>query len=477
MKVPFSSFLDSQIQALKDLLAQLEKEYRYVSILSSDSKGLNVSVRKRATQITTDTLASERGIVIRVLIGNQYAEYAFNNDDLKDVPSLFQKIKASFQAQTHLLKELQIEAYPTGILPDEPCQLFVEKETGELLENVDTKKMVEELESIGKKLVKDHDEIIEYIISDRSTHVSKVFLSKNRDLRQSYQYSEAYLVSVVQKDGRIEQAMQSTSGLKGPEIIGELEAFIPTVQQVGQDLLNAERIVPGEYDVITSPEITGLIAHEAFGHGVEMDMFVKDRAIGKEYLGKRVGSDLVSMHEGALIAENVTSFAFDDEGTLAQDTLEINHGILETGICDALSAVRLGISPTGNGKRENFEHKAYTRMTNTLFDSGTDSLEDMIASIEHGYLLEEMSSGMEDPKHWGIQCMVGLGREIKDGKLTGKVVAPLILTGYVPDVLGNISMASPDRMIFGAGACGKGYKEFVKVTDGGPFLKTKVRLG
>ena len=101
----------------------------------------------------------------------------------------------------------------------------------------------------------------------------------------------------------------------------------------------------------------------------------------------------------------------------------------------------------------------------------------MIASIEHGYLLESVQSGMEDPKHWGIQCMVGLGREIKDGKLTGKVVSPVTLTGYVPDLLKSISMVSGKEELFGSGMCGKGHKEWVKVSDGGPYLKCKVRLG
>ena len=51
------------------------------------------------------------------------------------------------------------------------------------------------------------------------------------------------------------------------------------------------------------------------------------------------------------------------------------------------------------------------------------------------------------------------------------------MTGYVPDLLGNISMCSTDRMVFGSGGCGKGHKEWVKVADGGPYLKTKGRLG
>ena len=201
------------------------------------------------------------------------------------------------------------------------------------------------------------------------------------------------------------------------------------------------------------------------------------RALGAEYIGRRVGSDLVTMHEGALCADSVTAYAFDDEGTKAGDVTEIDRGILKTGICDALSALRLGCEPTGNGKRENFEHKVYTRMTNTLFDSGEDTLEDMIASIDRGYLLKGMNSGMEDPKHWGIQCIVEKGYEIIDGKLTGKVVAPVVLTGYVPDLLGSVSMVSGGREVFGNGACGKGHKEWVKVADGGPYLKAKARLG
>ena len=116
-------------------------------------------------------------------------------------------------------------------------------------------------------------------------------------------------------------------------------------------------------------------------------------------------------------------------------------------------------------------------MTNTLFEGGNNTLDEMIASIEYGYLLKGMRNGMEDPKHWGIQCIVARGREIKDGKFTGKIVAPVILSGYVPDLLKSISMVSNDFELFGSGACGKGHKEWVKVSDGGPYLKCKVRLG
>ena len=70
-----------------------------------------------------------------------------------------------------------------------------------------------------------------------------------------------------------------------------------------------------------------------------------------------------------------------------------------------------------------------------------------------------------------------MAREIKDGKLTGKIFSPIVLTGYVPDLLKSVSMMGRDMKLSGSGFCGKGYKEWVKVSDGGPYMKAKIRLG
>ena len=477
MKAKFSTYLNEISPTLKDLLGLLEKDYDYISILSTDSKGLSVAISKFQKAISNKTLGVERGSVIRVYKDGLYSEYAFNNEDLNDLNALYEKIKDTLDKQLLILKKTNTKIYETPKLDDEELELLYESECEYLPEEADNKQLVEDFIKISEKALSRNDKMIDCMVSGQSTHVNKLFITKNRYLRQSYVYSEATIAMIFNVDGENKFSYEGISGLKGPEIFKELEDKIDTCLNSGEELMIAERIEPGEYEIITSPEVSGLIAHEAFGHGVEMDMFVKGRALGAEYIGKRVGSDLVTMHEGALCAKDVTSYAFDDEGVLAGDVIEIEKGILKTGICDALAAARLNIKPTGNGKRQNYEHKAYTRMTNTIFDSGDDNLEDMIKSIKFGYLLEGMQSGMEDPKHWGIQCILQRGKEIKDGKLTGKVVAPIIMTGYVPDLLGNITMASKDRGVYGTGACGKGHKEWVKVSDGGPYLKTIARLG
>ena len=239
----------------------------------------------------------------------------------------------------------------------------------------------------------------------------------------------------------------------------------------------AKPITPGVYDVITDPSITGLIAHEAFGHGVEMDQFVKDRALAKQYVGKYVASPICNMRDGAASTLSAASYFFDDDGVLAGDTQIIKDGILVTGISDLASAAQLGTAPTGNGRRESSRRKAYSRMTNTFFEPGKDKLSDMIASIDHGYMLFDTNNGMEDPKNWAIQCVAQYGIEIVDGKLTDNYVSPVVMSGYVPDLLQSISMISDDFKVTGAGMCGKGYKEWVRVSDGGPALKVRVKLG
>lgn len=473
MQVKMSEYLIEIKPKIKELITLLDNEFEYVSVLCTDVSGTSYRVGQRQTNVG-DYGFGERGFVVRVYENGSYCEYSFN--ECEDVKACAKTIASVLKDELRALEKLGVSKMESPLIHEEEITKSMVNEIEVNPEEMSAEDILAHLKKISDAGAK-HEEVIEFQAAMQFAHVNKMFLSDKKDLMQSYAYAEGMAAAIGTNGEKTEVAYESFSGLKGAEILDEMDNKVEKIIQDLNDKLNAEAVVPGMYDVITTPEVTGLIAHEAFGHGVEMDMFVKERALAKDYIGKQVASDITSMRDGALSASQVSSYLFDDEGTLGSDTTIIDHGTLVTGISDVLSAMRLNTKPTGNGKRESFERKAYTRMTNTLFTTGTDSLEDMIASIEHGYLLEGMDSGMEDPKHWGIQCVVAMGREIKDGKLTGKVVAPVTLTGYVPDLLKSISMISNDFEMFGSGACGKGHKEWVKVSDGGPYLKCKVRLG
>ena len=473
MQVKMSNYLKEIKPKIRELLALLDKEFEYVSILCTDVCGTSYGVGQRQTNVR-DYGFNERGFVVRVYENGSYCEYSFNR--LDDPEKLAYKITTVLKDELKALEKLGISKMESVLIHEEEITRSMTNEIETDPEEMSAQDILAHLKRVSDAGAK-HEGIIEFQAAMQFAHVNKMFLSAKKDLMQSYAYAEGMAAAIGSGNNKTEMAYESFSGLKGAEILDEMDASVEKIVSNLKDKLNAESVVPGMYDVITSPEVTGLIAHEAFGHGVEMDMFVKERALAKDYIGKQVASEITCMKDGALSASQVSSYLFDDEGTLGSDTTIIDHGTLVTGISDVLSAMRLNTVPTGNGKRESFERKAYTRMTNTLFTSGTATLEEMIASIDEGYLLEGMDSGMEDPKHWGIQCIVALGREIKNGKLTGKTIAPVTLTGYVPDLLKSISMVSNDFELFGSGACGKGHKEWVKVSDGGPYLKCKVRLG
>jgi len=366
-------------------------------------------------------------------------------------------------------------AYPK---PEEKQLTQSFQDSAELLpEDAPPGEVITKLSKLNKSLRDFSALVVEAHVVLRYAQVSKIFLSSKRDLEQSYVWSEAYLVPTTRRDGVTRTLYKSFSGMKGLEILSEMESEVEPTAKAACKLLDAKPIPPGEYEIICSPDAVGIIAHEAFGHGVELDMFTKNRAKAQEYMGKTVASPLVEMRDGATAARQVSSYLFDDEGNLGTDTAIIEDGILKSGISDALSAALLGQPATGNGKRQAYSHKAYARMTNTFLAPGTDKLEDMIASIKHGYIIEDAEGGMEDPKDWGIQVSFTYAKEIVDGKVTDNWVAPVVMTGYVPDVLSAITMVSDDFRLYGNGACGKGYKEEAKVSCGGPYIKTRARLG
>ena len=487
----FSSYLDSRHELCRELVRRLGSRYVYASILGKHVTGRRFVVSTATTTIT-ETNEKQSGFVVKVNDGEKYSEYSFTDITAESLDSIEQDILRELALSEHIASQ-HVDA---EIMADEPLvQDFTRPMSGKALS---VQEIVAKLTELRDQVHAASEKVIQSIMMLENYETSSMFISKNRDLTQNYSWNSMYGVAVAREGSTIQEAMASAAANSTEETLKIMAGKTEGLAKLAEELLGAELIEPGVYDIITAPSITGLIAHEAFGHGVEMDMFVKKRARARHYVNKPVASELVNMHDGAAVrvpaelsretsgeAESSADFMndpcvgyfFDDDGVLSHDTQIIKDGILISGISDAVSAAELGTVPTGNGRRQDPSRKAYTRMTNTYFAPGKDKLEDMIKSVEHGYMLFDTNNGMEDPKNWNIQCVACYGREIKNGKFTGKLVAPVVMSGYVPDLLMSISMVSDEWQIIGAGHCGKGYKEWVAVSDGGPYLKARCKLG
>lgn len=474
MKSKLSTFLNETKPIVEELVTDLKRNYSYVSVLGTDTIGNQYSMSRRNSSVN-DSQWAERGFVLRVFNGVNYSEYSFNR--INDIELIKTRIDEIAKKDIAAFQEsgIQLDSYPLieekEILQEFHSEFEIDPFT------ISSEEKLSKMSDIMHKGLKKSEFLVDFRVNFEEVLISKIFISSKKNLSQSILYSTLSVVAIGRKDGKIKYDFKSNSGLIGYEIFNNIDSQVDIVADSVISLFDSENVIPGTYDIICDPSVSGLIAHEAFGHGVEMDMFVKNRAKGAEYIGKQIASEKVNMRDGALSANHVGTYLFDDEGTLGTDTLIIENSILKSGISDLLSALKLGTTPTGNGKRESFERKAYARMTNTFFEGGTDTLEDMISSIKKGYLLEGYFSGMEDPKNWGIQCVIAKGREIIDGKFSGKIVSPVLLTGYVPDLLQSISMVGSGIELSGSGACGKGYKEWVKTSTGGTYMKAVGRLG
>lgn len=306
----------------------------------------------------------------------------------------------------------------------------------------------------------------------------EMFVSAKKRMRQ--QISRVVRGIYVLVPGRDDHSVLARAGRDAQGGFEQASIRASTWNQLkeGLELLpQAEPLAGGEYDVIIDGEWAGMLAHEALGHGAEADLMTKNRSRALHYLGKPVGSSLVNMRESARETGRSGSFFFDHEGTLATSTPVIKDGVLKQPMTHRASAAALKVPASSNGRRQSPLHKTYTRMTNTDFLPGTASFEELVKAVDYGFYLQKPLGGMEDPKGWGIQCRGSLAREIKDGAFTGRCFGPVCVTGDLPELLSSVRMVSKDFESDGMGYCGKGFKEFVKVTFGGPAMLLRARLG
>ncbi|MBQ3895113.1 MAG: TldD/PmbA family protein, partial [Clostridia bacterium] len=358
--MPFSEYLDSMRDDCRGLVAELGRYFDYVSILGTDVRATVYRADRKLSMVREG--AGECGFVIKMHSGRSFYEYSCDSIE-GDKKALAAKIAGSVKIAGELT-ERQIK---TREVADTPMKKDFSREN-DFADYTDSF-LLGVCKRISDDLAAKDEKVLNAIGMIQPFTVSKLFVTKNRELAQYYGWVNSYAI-VIYNDGKMVQARRIDGAGSISEAVGKTIDSLDKVIDLARHLTKATPIKPGVYDVITDSSITGLIAHEAFGHGVEMDQFVKERALAKKYVGKPVASNLTNMRDGAAAAVSAASYFFDDDGVLAHDTQIIKDGILVAGLSDLASATQLGTEPTGNGRRDNYTRKAYSRMTNTFFSPG-----------------------------------------------------------------------------------------------------------
>ncbi len=485
---------------LAELVADLERRAPYAAALFTSTSGIRASIDNREQSVNPQD--PSQGVVFTLFTGEHVEEWAtsdLNPDHLvRGVRSWASSIPiVSYQPahgsgaqrlQRHALDAATWEVSTSGHDGRQALSGDFNRRRGATsLQTVSTPcqippaslslpEKLERLSDLQNHARAFHTHIVNAELSYSDQQEIKLFIGGGCQMQQEIIRTLLFLTITVSDGQNMQQNWLAHAGTGGLELMRVSEDELAETCEIALRLLSAEKIEPGVYDVVTDPTISGTIAHECFGHGVELDLFPKGRARSATYFNQRVAAPGVDMYDDPTVPGAYGTYFFDDEGQIAAPTQILRDGILVAPLSDLLSAALTGRSRTANGRRENYARKSYARMSNTFFGPGTTAPADLLSSLEHGIYLRQASSGMEDPLGWGVQVTAHYGEEIINGQRTGRLFAPVGITGYVPDLLQSISGIGSDFALDG-GWCGKGHKEWVPISSGGPHLRMKARLG
>jgi TldD protein len=233
----------------------------------------------------------------------------------------------------------------------------------------------------------------------------------------------------------------------------------------------------GELPVVLASGSSGILLHEAIGHGMEADFARKKITIYSDKIGKPIAPKFVTIVDDGTNPNMRGSINVDDEGTEGKRTVLVEHGILRTFLHDRISARHFKIEPTGNGRRQSFRHMPLPRMRNTYMLAGPHDREEIIKSVKKGIYAEHFTNGEVLIGAGDFSFYVKNGFLIEDGKLT-RPIKDINLIGNGPEVLEKVTMVGKDfKLDEGGWTCGK-RGQGVPVGLGLPTLKVgKITIG
>jgi len=281
-----------------------------------------------------------------------------------------------------------------------------------------------------------------------------------------------YVSCLAEQGGRREQGGYNVAGRAGFEFYSDDRVARVVREAVARTTILFEAASPpaGEMPVVLAAGSSGILLHEAIGHGMEADFNRKNVSIYADKIGKPVARPFVNIvddatNEGARGAINV-----DDEGNDAGTTHLVVNGVLATYLHDSISARHYGVAPTGNGRRQGYQFAPMPRMRATYMLPGPHKKEEIIASVKRGIYCENFTNGQVHIGAGDFTFYVKNGRMIEDGKLT-RPIKDVNIIGNGPKVLEKIDMVSDDLQIDEGGwTCGKDGQS-IPVSQGLPTVR------
>jgi len=234
-------------------------------------------------------------------------------------------------------------------------------------------------------------------------------------------------------------------------------------------LFEARRPPAGQMPVVLAAGASGILLHEAVGHGMEADFNRKGTSIYSKMMGEKVAPESVTIVDSAMHPGERGALNIDDEGMATERTVLVEKGVMRSYLHDRISAAHYGVAATGSGRRESFRCAPMPRMRCTYMESGEHNRDEIVSQVSNGIVAETFTNG---------QVQIGAGDftfYIKNGWLieNGRITAPIKdvnIIGNGPEAIRNITMVADDmKLDTGGWTCGKEGQR-VPVSQGMPTV-------
>lgn len=402
------------------------------------------------------------GVGIRVLKGDQTG-YSFTEDLSPDAMKLAAKTAANIASGSKNVDPIDLKL----IRPKDYYPVKTKWEDVRIDRKIPyLQRINDKVFALDKRVVKSSIWFI-----DQSSYI----LEASSDGLISYDYQPmtlSYVSCTAEENGKKENNSFSLAIRDG------IEFFTPArIDQLAEEtvkrtvsLFDAVKPKGGEMEVVLAAGSSGILLHEAIGHGMEADFNRKKVSIFSDKINKPVAEKIVSIVDDGTNPSIRGSINIDDENIESQRTFLVRDGILESYLHDRISAKHYKVKPTGNGRRQSFRFAPLPRMRNTFMLPGPHKKEEIIKSVKNGLYAETFTNGEVYIGAGDFTFYVKSGFLIENGKLT-KPVKDINIIGNGPDVLKKITMVGDDfKMAEGGWTCGKN-GQGVPVSMGLPTIK------
>ena len=268
---------------------------------------------------------------------------------------------------------------------------------------------------------------------------------------------------------------EGSSGGGGRTTLGYFEGKSPEwhAKQAAEQairMLSAEEAPAGTMEVVLGPGDSGILLHEAVGHGLEADFNRKGTSNYAGQIGNTVASELCTVIDDATLLQNRGSINVDDEGNEPRTSVLIEKGKLVGYMHDRHSSAHYKLTPSGNGRRESFASAPMPRMTNTILTAGPHDPEEILKTVKRGIYAKKFGGGQVDIANGDFVFSLTESYLVEDGKITAPLKG-VNLIGNGPDVLRKVTMLGNDVEVSdGIWTCGKDGQS-VPVGVGCPTIK------